>query len=123
MYKIGDCPKCGDPVFWDNENEICVFHPSTDCICECPFPDSFMEVWTEFGQRTDINDAWEIFKIGSEFDLINDCTQYPERLEILKIKDTLIIPRGNEFIKIEFPTILSDDEERFFKQPAFKNQT
>ena len=113
MYKIGNCPKCDDPVFWDEENEICVFHSSTDCLCECPFPDIFMNVWREFGQRTTIEDAWEIFKTGTEFDLMNDCTQYPEQLAILKIGDILLIPRGNEFIRIEFPATLNNAEKRF----------
>ena len=103
MYKIGDCPKCGDPVFWDDENEICVFRNSTNCICECPFPDVFMDIWMEYGSRTDIHDAWEIFKAGTEFDLVNIRTQYPERLSILKIDNTLVIPKENEFIRIEFP--------------------
>ena len=54
---IGDCPLCGGTVHWSTDHHMCTFNSIDNCLCECPFPQEFMEIWNQTPE-IDIQEAF-----------------------------------------------------------------
>jgi len=63
ILNIGKCPLCKERVRWDTEEEKCIFVKSS-CLCECPFPKEFMDIWRAYTDFIDIHHAYDLWKTG-----------------------------------------------------------
>jgi hypothetical protein len=74
---IGICDKCGGNVYYDTKKEQCVFSPVDDCICECPYPNDFMEWWENAGEKFNIKDDYKVWQAAQE-SLVNRAVAFLE---------------------------------------------